>query len=226
MPKPKSTTVAISPALVHENYLRARRAGLVMREADFRRRYHTLKHGLGVGACSLEESMAALGEDPAEFKALAGLIERTFVPKNLPEYEVVQRVAGAIWRRLRLYKAAALWEADALTQALSSGPQAVSLSVDETQMRAMGVMTLLLDETHLSRSRFQLLAEVERQFRALLKIRSGGKAKFRFVSRQSRKEQRELEEEERFWNVVDRIDEGGPEVEAILEKLRPEWERR
>jgi len=226
MPKPKSTTVAISPALVHENYLRARRAGLVMREADFRRRYHTLKHGLGVGACSLEESMAALGEDPAEFKALAGLIERTFVPKNLPEYEVVQRVAGAIWRRLRLYKAAALWEADALTQALSSGPQAVSLRVDETQMRAMGVMTLLLDETHLSRSRFQLLAEVERQFRALLKIRSGGKAKFRFVSRQSRKEQRELEEEERFWNVVDRIDEGGPEVEAILEKLRPEWERR
>ncbi len=226
MPKHKRTATAVSPALMHENYLRAREAGLVMREADFRRRYHTLKHGLGAGVCSLEESMAALGEDPAEFKALAGLIERTFVPKNLPEYEVAQRVAGAIWRRLRLYKAAAYWEAEALRQALSSGPEVESLSVDETQMRAMGVMTLLLDETRLSRSRFQLLAEVERQFRALLKIRSGGKAKFRFVSRQSSKEQRELEEEERFWNVVDRIDEGGPEVEAILEKFRPEWERR
>jgi hypothetical protein len=67
---------------------------------------------------------------------------------------------------------------------------------------------------------------VERQFRALLRIRSGGKAKFRFISRQSRKAQRELEEEERFWRVIDRIDEGGPEVEAILEKFRAQGERR
>jgi hypothetical protein len=212
--------------MVHGNFLRARKAGLVMREADFRRRYHTVKHGLSAGACSLEETMAALGEDPAEFKALAGLIERTFVPKNLPEYEVVQRLAGAIWRRLRLYKAAACWEADALRQALSSGPETDSLSVDETRLRACGVMALLLNEGRLSRNRFQLLAEVERQFRGLLSIRSGGKAKFRFLSRQTRKERRELEEEERYWRALDRIDEGGPEMEAILEQFRPEWERR
>ena len=86
MPKPQKRPGAVSPALVHENYLRAREAGLVMREADFRRRYHTLKHGLGAGSSSLEESAAALGEDPVELKAFAGLIERTFVPKNLPEY--------------------------------------------------------------------------------------------------------------------------------------------
>jgi hypothetical protein len=226
MPKPKTTPIAVAPALVHENYLRAREAGLVMREADFRRRYHTVKHGLTAGLRSLEESIAALGEDPAEFKALAGLLERTFVPKNLPEYEVVQRLGRAIWRRLRLYKAAAHWEAEALRQALSSGPEVETLSVDETRMRAFGVMTLLLDETRLSRSRFQLLAEVERQLRALLKIRSGGKAKFRFLSNETRKAQRELEEEERLWRVIDRLDEGGPEVEAILEQFRPEWERR
>jgi hypothetical protein len=170
--------------------------------------------------------MAALGEDPAEFKALARLIERTFVPKNLPEYEVVQRLAGALWRRLRMYNAAARWEADALRQALSSGPEVESLTVDETRLRACGVMTLLLNETRLSRSRFQLLCEVERQFRALVRIRSGGKAKFHFISRQTRKERRELEEDERYWRVLDRIDEGGPEVEAILEEFRPEWERR
>jgi hypothetical protein len=197
-----------------------------MREADFRRRYHGLKYGLGAGVCSLEESMAALGEDPAEFKALAGLIEHTFVPKNLPEHEVVQRLAGAIWRRLRLYKAAAHWEADALRQALSSGPEAESLTVDETHIRAFGIMTLLLNEALLSRSRFQLLAEVERQLRALLKIRSGGKAKFRFISRQTSKAQRELEEEEKLWRVIERIDEGGPEVEAILGQFRTKWERR
>jgi len=127
MTKPKRTSpaTAASPAMVHENFLRAREAGLVMREADFRRRYHALKHGLSVH--SLEETMAALGEDPAEFNAFARLIERTFVPRNLPEYEVVQRLAGAIWRRLRLYKAAAHWEADALRQALSSGPEVKSL---------------------------------------------------------------------------------------------------
>jgi hypothetical protein len=226
MPKPKKTAIAVPPALVHENYLRAREAGLLMREADFRRRYHVLKNGLGAGVCSLEESMAALGEDPAEYKGLAELVERTFVPKNLPEYEVVQRLAGAIWRRLRLYKAAARWEAEALRQALGSGPEAESLTVDETHLRACGVMTLLLNDTHLSGSRFQLLAEVERQFRALLKIRSGGKAKFRFLSRQTRKAQRELEQEERLWRVVDRIDAGGPEVEAALEKFRSKWEHR
>ena len=226
MPKPKSTPIAVAPALVHENYLRACEAGLVMREADFRRRYSALKHGLEMGVCSLEESIAALGEDPAEFKALSELIERTFVPKNLPEYEVVRRLAGAIWRRLRLHKAAAHWEAEALRRALSSSPEAESLTVAETHLRACGVMTLLLDEGLLSRSRFELLAQVERHLRALLKIRSGGKAKFRFLSRQSRKELDKLEEEERFWKAVDRLDEGGPEVEAILERFRPEWERR
>jgi hypothetical protein len=226
MPKRKKTANAVSPALIHENYLRAREAGLVMREADFRRRYHSLKHGLRAVSSSLEESMAALGEDPAEFKALADLMVRSFVPKNLPEYEVVQRLAAAIWRRLRLFNAAAHWEAEALRHALSSGPEVSSLSVYDTQMRAMGVITQLLDETDLSRSRARLLAEVERQFRALLKIRSGGKVKFRFLSRQSPKERRELEEDERFWRVIDRIDEGGPEVEAILEKFRSEKERR
>ena len=226
MPKPKRTATAVPPAMVHENYLRACAAGLVMREADFRRRYHCVKHGLGAGVCSLEESMAALGEDPAEFKALAGLIERTFVPKNLPEYEVGQRLAGAIWRRLRLYKAAALWEAEALRQALSAGPEVESLTVDETLVRACGVMTLLLDETRLSRSRSELLAEVERQLRALLRIRSRGKVRFRFLTHETRKARREREEEERLWRVVDRIDQGGPEVEAILEQFRARGERR
>ena len=42
MTKPKRTAMAASPAIVHENFLRAREAGLVMREADFRRRYHTV----------------------------------------------------------------------------------------------------------------------------------------------------------------------------------------
>ena len=41
-----------------------------------------------------------------------------------------------------------------------------------------------------------LLCEVERQFRALMRIRSGGKARFRFLSRQTRKERRELERDE------------------------------
>jgi hypothetical protein len=224
MTKPKRTAIAVSPAMVHENFLRAREAGLVMREADFRRRYHALKHGLSVR--SLEETMAALGEDPAEFEAFARLIERTFVPRNLPEYEVVQRLAGAIWRRLRLHSAAARWEADALREALSSGPEVKSLTADETHLRACGVMALLVNETRISRSRFQLLCGVERQLRALLRIRSGGKAKFHFISRQTRKELRELEEDERYWRALDRIDEGGPEVEAILEKFRPEWEHR
>jgi len=211
---------AVPPALIHENYVRACKAGLVMREADFRRRFHTMKDGLGKGSSSLEESMAVLGEDPAEFKSFLALIERTFVPKDLPERQVVRRLASGIWRRLRLFKAAARWEEDALRQALSSGPELADLTVDETLVRAYAVMTLLLDETRLDQSRGQLLAEVERQFRDLIRIRSGGKAKFRTVTRQASKEERELEEEEKFWRAMDRIEQGGPEVEAILKNFR------
>ena len=98
------------------------------------------------------------------------------------------------------------------------------LSVDETKMRACGVMMLLVDESRLSCSRSQLLAQVERQLRALLKIRSRGRARFRFISRVTRKEQRELEEEERYWRAKDRLEEGGPEVEAILENFRARGE--
>jgi hypothetical protein len=98
------------------------------------------------------------------------------------------------------------------------------LSVDETKMRACGVMRLLVDESRLPRSRSQLLAQVERQLRALLKIRSRGKVRFRFISRVSRKEQRELKEEERYWRAIDRLEEGGPEVEVILEKFRARGE--
>ena len=41
MPKPKKTTPSVALALVHENYLRARASGLLMPEADFRRRIHS-----------------------------------------------------------------------------------------------------------------------------------------------------------------------------------------
>jgi hypothetical protein len=111
-------------------------------------------------------------------------------------------------------------------QALSSAPEAESLTVDETHIRALGVTTSLLDETQLWRGRFQLLAEVERQLRPLLKIRSGGKARFRSLTRETRKARRVLEDEERYWSAIDRIAEGDPEVEAILEQFCPEWERR
>lgn len=224
-PKKPSPKAGASPALIHENYLKAREGGLVMREADFRRRYHTLKHGLFTG--SLEETVAALGEDPAEFKAFTELIERTFVPRNLPEYEVVRRMANAIWRRLRLYNAAARWEADALRHCLGQGSEAGQLTADETLMRGYGVMVLLMDETRLSRSRFKLLCNVERQLRALMRIRSGRrKARFNFISRQTLKEIKELEEDARYWRAIDRIAEGGPEVEAAIDKITPDWMRK
>jgi hypothetical protein len=135
-------------------------------------------------------------------------------------------MANAIWRRLRLYNAAARWEADALRKCLGQGPEAGSLTADETLMRGHGVMVLLLDETRLSRSRFKLLCDVERQLRALMRIRSGRKTRFNFISRQTVKEIKELEEDARYWRAVDRIAEGGPEVEAAIDKITPDWMRK
>ena len=72
MPKPKRTAIAVSPALVHENFLRAREAGLVMREADFRRRYHTLKHGLGAARARSRKAWRRWARTPPSLKLWRG----------------------------------------------------------------------------------------------------------------------------------------------------------
>lgn len=74
---------------------------------------------------------------------------------------------------------------------------------------------------------FQFLGEVERQLRALLRKRTGGDPRFQFLTKETRREFRELEEEsEAVAQAQQRIAEGGTKVETILKSILPEWALR
>lgn len=219
--------------------LAANRANLVKarakqrpRESYARTRFNRLKHGLDVR--SLEETMHLLGDDPKEYEAHQQRFRRVFAPRFQAEEKVVDLIAAAVWRRLRLFKAQARWESDALKQFFAQAAFIQPLGAEETRSRGHFLLALLLDRDKLEAREQSLLGVVEREIRTLLRLRSGGDADFRFISRDSEKtwrryeklldeletEYREIAAEEDRIELLERLREGGPEVEAALRKVR------
>jgi len=226
MPTPRKPFV-VTPrrlAAVRVNMAKARAARLNMPETYQRARYSALKHGLYVRA--LEDTVKLLGEDPKEFQAHLCLLERTFLPQDETERRMVRRLAEALWRRLRLYRAQARWEEDALKGILASGPACESLDAHQTRLRAYVLMNLLLQDARLLRARQGLLFEVERQLRVLLRKRAGGDPQFKILARATREELRESEDLEIKPSAFERLAQGGPEVQKIVESIAPEWMSR
>jgi hypothetical protein len=114
-----------------------------------RSRHNATKHGLFVR--DLKGSMKRLHERPREFRRLHSLLRRAFVPHNEPQEFLVKRLAEAIWRRVRVFRAAARWQLEALHKTFrhadpKSHPGAIVL-----RSRAFNVMEALLDEQRLAR---------------------------------------------------------------------------
>lgn len=193
-----------------------------------RSRFNHLKHGLQVR--TLDETLTLLGEDPREFQLHRDLLARAFVPQDELERKVIHRLAEAVWRRLRLYRAQARWEADMLKAHLGASPPLKTLPPELTRLRAFGLMALLLNQDCLSRWSDQLLRRVEHMLRFLLRKRLGHEDReFRGLVLERCRVPKELEEMEEHWaseRAVQRLLAGGPEVEAILERFRPAWQRR
>jgi hypothetical protein len=206
------------------NLVKARAARRTMPESYARSRYSAVKHGLHVGA--LAESLKLLGEDPEEFQKHRLRVERAFFPLDDLERTILRHLAEALWRRLRLYRAQARWEADALERCLDASATSERLTADEIEERACQITEILLEMDRLEKQRFLLLRKVERPLRALLRKRTGGNPEFRIFTRALRRELREMEQMEMEAGAYQRLAEGGPEVEAILEKFRPEWLRQ
>jgi hypothetical protein len=201
-------------------------------ESYARSRFNHLQHGLQVR--TLEETIPLLGEDPKEYEAHKRRFRRVFAPRFQAEEKVVDLIAAAVWRRLRLFKAQARWESDALKQFFAKAAFIQPLGADETRVRGHFLLALLLDRDKLEAREQSLLAVVEREIRTLLRLRSGGDPDFRFISRDSEKtwrqyeklldameaEYREIAEEENRNDLLERLMEGGPDVEAALRKVR------
>ncbi len=201
-------------------------------ESYARARFNHLKHGLQVR--SLEETMHLLGDDPKEFEAHKRRFARVFAPANPTEERIVQRIAAAAWRQLRLFKAQALWQSDQLKRHFHGAPVVQPLDADATRYRALCLMMLLTDRRRFLRHDQGLTAGVERALRTLLRLRSGGDPDFQLYTHQTERErqeykqlqqemaeqQRKIAEEERDLRFWERLYQGGPEVEAAIARLQ------
>jgi hypothetical protein len=67
-------------------------------EGKARSSLNALKHGF------FSQSVVIEGEDPAQFRALHEEYNRTFCPCNIMERELVERMAGCLWKRNRIQK--------------------------------------------------------------------------------------------------------------------------
>jgi hypothetical protein len=95
----------------------------------------------------------------------------------------VRRLGQTCWRRLRLFRAQAVREQEALREALVSAPAPRSrLSEDETELRAHLVLATLCNFSGILQEALKLQSEMESLLRALLRKRSSGAVEFRMAS--------------------------------------------
>ena len=156
-------------------------------------RLNALKHGLF--AARVPEGVARLGENLSEFEAHRQRFAQVFAPEDDVEQRLVRRLAETVWRRLRLHRAQACWEADRLRALLAGAPRAARLTAEETEMRAYALAHVLNDfQTFFAKAQ-QLETQIERALRKLLRKRSGGTISFKAFSIPRDLELEELDEE-------------------------------
>ncbi len=145
-------------------------------------RLNGLKHGL-FSTLPARQCLRRLGESPQEFAAHRRRLERLFVPQDDEEERLVCRLADTCWRRLRLFRAAARWEADRFKQILARAPRLPRLDVMDTQDRALAlVMAFPYTFDGIERESCRLNSQIEALLRALLRKRSNGAMVFKVFS--------------------------------------------
>ena len=165
-------------------------------------RLNALKHGLF--AARVPEGVARLGENLSEFEAHRQRFAQVFAPEDDVEQRLVRRLAETVWRRLRLHRAQACWEADRLRTLFAEAPRAARLTAEETEMRAYALAHVLNDFQRFFAKAQQLEAQIERALRKLLRKRSGGRINFKALA--TRGDPRLIEPEEE-WTVEEVMEE-------------------
>ena len=97
-------------------------------------RLNAATHGLFIK--DLAGSFKRMGEDPQEYQTLLRLFQGIFVPQDEVEQEYVRRLTEASWKRLRLFRAQAVWELQRLKEVLEGIDTSRPLTAQETHRRA------------------------------------------------------------------------------------------
>lgn len=197
-------------------------------ESARRQAEKVLKHGLF--ARSVRHTMRPLGEDPKEFDKHLRLLRQFFGPQDNREEDIIRGVAEAIRRRMRLWRAEAHWESEFLEQCLGLAEPLTTPDPDQTLHRALLLMGAVLSQDRLFERDRRLVATIERVLRQLVRKRSDGRHDLKVFAREVRRPPDEDAVEIARLKIHARVSkgliEGGPEVEAILDRLRPDWMRK
>jgi hypothetical protein len=193
-------------------------------------RYNALKHGLYVH--SFEQTLAKLGESAEEFRSFRERLERAFQARGAPEQWAAKRLAEALWRRLRLFKAQLRSETDALNRIFDFGAAAPSRNPEHLRTLGLLVMQALLNRPGLAQTEDRLLCMVERQIRAFLQLVVGGDPKFKIFTREVRRRmniekrlEQEIEQNRRLIELDERLRAGDPVAPQVLEEAVAELEK-
>ena len=171
--------------------------------ADAVIRLNPLRHGLFTKL--VPESVARLGENLSEFEAHRQRFAQVFAPEDDVEQRLVRRLAETVWRRLRLHRAQACWEADRLRALLAGAPRAARLTAAETEWRAYALAHALNDFQSFFAEAARFEAQIERALRKLLRKRSGGAISFKAFSIRRDLEREGLDEELSVEEIMERL---------------------
>ncbi len=140
-----------------------------------------LKHGLF--ARRLRGPVAALGENPRDYKAIHRLVARYLGPQNEQEEKLAHLIADSLWRQHRVFFAQAAWQLERLDFFLSKAPPLDEPEANETKLRAYTLLTVLMDRDESHRRAWRLIAATERLLRRFLRLRFGRDPKFQTEKR-------------------------------------------
>jgi hypothetical protein len=149
-----------------EAELAARRANLELARA----RLNAFKHGLA--AKTNPELRAALGESPEDFARHLELVARVFLPQNQEEGRLIERLAQATWRHIRIFRAQARLERFAWRRLLARAGKGRRLTLEETSERAYHVSKLFAEARLVESEASQLVDRIEHILAALIRERA------------------------------------------------------
>jgi len=138
-------------------------------EGNARARLNAFRHGLA--AKTDPELRAALGESPEDFARHLELVSRVFLPRDKEEGRLIERLAQATWRHIRIFRAQARLERFAWRRLLARAGKGRRLSLEETSERAYQVSKLFAEARLVESQASQLEARIERILAALIRQR-------------------------------------------------------
>jgi hypothetical protein len=139
-------------------------------------RLNALKHGV-YSQELVDASARRLGESERALAEHRELFARLFVPRDEQEATVVWELANVAWRRLRLFRAAALREAHDLRRLMEEFPEPAPLDAAETEWRASLLFAALDNCDRVLRDAARLRYEMQQMISLLRVSRTHGKEK-------------------------------------------------